>query len=198
MEAQIDQEMEKLDNLGEDDLATIRKQRMADNRKRKEKTKEWLEKGHGEYTEIQTEKEFFELMKGEERMICHFYRENWPCKVMDKHMAILCKRHIETKFCKINAEKSPFLVDRLKVWMLPTLALIRLQKTVDYVAGFDQLGGKDDFSTEVLEERLAKSEMIDYDWGHHSRAAAAATEGKSIRSGIYTSTGSDEDSDFEN
>lgn len=50
---------------------------------------------------------------------------------------------------QINAEKSPFLVDRLKVWMLPTLALIRLQKTVDYVAGFDQLGGKDDFSTEV-------------------------------------------------
>lgn len=81
MEAQIDQEMQKLDNLGEDDLDTIRKQRMADNRRRKEKTKEWLEKGHGEYTEIQTEKEFFDLMKGEERMICHFYRENWPCKV---------------------------------------------------------------------------------------------------------------------
>lgn len=70
-----------MDNLGEDDLDTIRKQRMADNRRRKEKTKEWLEKGHGEYTEIQTEKEFFDLMKGEERMICHFYRENWPCKV---------------------------------------------------------------------------------------------------------------------
>lgn len=51
---------------------------------------------------------------------------------------------------------------------------------------------------QVLEERLAKSEMIDYDWGHNSRAAAAATEGKSIRSGIYTTTGSDEDSDFEN
>lgn len=28
-----------------------------------------------------SEKEFFSEMKGEARMICHFYRENWPCKV---------------------------------------------------------------------------------------------------------------------
>ena len=47
-------------------------------------------------------------------------------------------------------EKSPFLVERLKVWMLPTLALIRKEQTVDYVVGFDDLGGKDDFTTEVL------------------------------------------------
>lgn len=43
--------------------------------------------------------------------------------------------------------------------MLPTLALIQDEKTIDYVAGFDQLGGKDDFTTEMLQERLAKSEV---------------------------------------
>ena len=37
--------------------------------------------GHGEYREILSEKDFFAEMKGTERMICHFYRENWPCKV---------------------------------------------------------------------------------------------------------------------
>lgn len=37
----------------------------------------------------------------------------------------------------------------MKVWMLPTLALIKREKTVDYVVGFDDLGGKDDFSTGV-------------------------------------------------
>ena len=36
------------------------------------------------------------------------------------------------------------------MWMLPTLALVRKEKTVDYVVGFDDLGGKDDFTTEVL------------------------------------------------
>ena len=50
---------------------------------------------------------------------------------------------------QIHAEKSPFLVERLKVWMLPTLALIRKEKTVDYVVGFDDLGGKDDFTTQA-------------------------------------------------
>jgi hypothetical protein len=48
---------------------------------------------------------------------------------------------------QINAEKAPYLTDKLKVWMLPTLALIKGEKVVDYVVGFDDLGGKDDFST---------------------------------------------------
>lgn len=38
--------------------------------------------------------------------------------------------------------------------MLPTLALIRSGKTVDYVVGFQDLGGVDDFPTSVLEARL--------------------------------------------
>ena len=40
-------------------------------------------------------------------------------------------------------------MEKLKIWMLPTLALIRQEKTVDYVIGFDDLGSKDDFTTEV-------------------------------------------------
>jgi hypothetical protein len=48
---------------------------------------------------------------------------------------------------QINAEKAPYLTDKLKVWMLPTLALIKAEKVVDYVVGFDDMGGKDDFTT---------------------------------------------------
>jgi hypothetical protein len=33
--------------------------------------------------------------------------------------------------------------------MLPTLALIKHEKTMDYVVGFDDMGGKDDFPTQV-------------------------------------------------
>lgn len=40
-------------------------------------------------------------------------------------------------------------MERLKIWMLPTLALVKQEKTVDYVVGFDELGGRDDFHTEV-------------------------------------------------
>jgi len=55
---------------------------------------------------------------------------------------------------QIHAEKSPFLTERLKIFMLPTLALIQHEKTIDYVVGFDDLGGTDDFSTEILAARL--------------------------------------------
>ena len=40
-------------------------------------------------------------------------------------------------------------MERLKIWMLPTLALVKLEKTIDYVVGFDELGGRDDFPTKV-------------------------------------------------
>ena len=51
-------------------------------------------------------------------------------QVVDKHLAILAKQHIETRFVKINAEKSPFLTE---IIVLPTLALIKNSKVDDYV-----------------------------------------------------------------
>ena len=34
--------------------------------------------GHGEYTEIPEEKEFFEATKKSKDMVCHFYKSNSP------------------------------------------------------------------------------------------------------------------------
>ena len=66
--------------------------------------------GHGEYTEIAEEKEFFELAKKSKNFVCHFYRDEFfRCKIVDKHLRLLAQKHMETKFCKINAEKCPFL-----------------------------------------------------------------------------------------
>lgn len=48
-------------------------------------------------------------------------------------MGFLAKRHIETRFVKIHAEKSPFLAEKLKIVVLPTLALIKNAKIDDYV-----------------------------------------------------------------
>lgn len=54
-------------------------------------------------------------------------------QVMDKHLSILAKQHIETRFVKLNAEKSPFLTEKLKIVVLPTLALVKKAKVEDYV-----------------------------------------------------------------
>lgn len=95
LEEQLDSELHKLDNLQDDDLERIRQRRVQELRQQQERTKEWVAKGHGEYKEIFEEKEFFKEMKGEERMICHFYRDNWPCKVCTSELwlrpAIRCQ-----------------------------------------------------------------------------------------------------------
>jgi hypothetical protein len=54
-------------------------------------------------------------------------------QVMDKHMAILAKQHVETRFIKVHAEKSPFLTEKLRIVVLPTLALVKNAKVEDYV-----------------------------------------------------------------
>ena len=96
---------------------------------------------------------------------------------------------------QINAEKSPFLTEKLKIWMLPTLALIQNEKVEDYVVGFDAMGGKDDFETSMLATHLANMEIIDAD---RPVAARPNPEQQSkVRKGGFQATGSDEDSDFE-
>lgn len=160
VEDKIDDEIAALDKLDLDDIEVLRERRLQQMKKMAEKRSRWVSLGHGDYSEIFSEKDFFSIVKASDRVVCHFYRENWPCKVVDKHLGILAKQHIETRFIKIQAEKSPFLAEKLKIVVLPTIALIKNAKVDDYVVGFDELGGTDDFSTEELEERLAKAQVI--------------------------------------
>jgi len=205
MEDALDDELHKMNNMTEDDLEDIRRKRLEAMKAGQTKRKEWLAKGHGELRSLADEKEFFAEMKGEDKMVVHFYRNNWPCKVMDMHLDMLSKKHLETKFAKIDAEKSPFLTERLKIWMLPTLALISKEKVLDYVVGFDDLGGTDDFPTEHLRLVLASKNMLNYE-GDDAESDARrlnaktteAVEKKNLRKGGGTLVldSDDEDSDF--
>ncbi|KAM1687068.1 hypothetical protein FF2_034501 [Malus domestica] len=178
VEDKLDEEIAALDRVDDDDLEALRERRLQQMKKMAEKRSRWISLGHGEYSEIPSEKDFFSAVKASDRVVCHFYRENWPCKVVDKHLSILAKQHMETHFVRINAEKSPFLAEKLKIVVLPTIALIKNAKVDDYVVGFDELGGKDDFSTEELEERLAKAQVIFYE-GESSMKSSAQT--RSVR-----------------
>ncbi|KAJ7967538.1 Thioredoxin domain-containing protein [Quillaja saponaria] len=179
VEDKLDDEIHALERLDIDDLEVLRERRLQQMKKLAEKRSRWVSLGHGEYSEIPFEKDFFSVVKASDRVVCHFYRDNWPCKVMDKHLSILAKQHIETRFIKLNAEKSPFLAEKLKIVVLPTLALIKNAKVDDYVVGFDQLGGTDEFSTEELEERLAKAQVIFFE-GESSLKSGAETR-RSVR-----------------
>jgi len=163
MEDQVDDEISKLERMDEDELETLKQRRVEAMKKHQEKKAEWLKQGHGEYIEIPEEKEFFNVTKNSENVVCHFYREEtFRCKIFDKHLNILAKKHMETKFCKIDAEKTPFLCERLKIKVIPTLIMIKNSITQGYVVGFSDLGGTDEFDTEMLEWRLGHAEVINY------------------------------------
>lgn len=163
MEQQLDAEIERLDKMDEDDFEVLRQKRMDALKKAANQKQEWMQQGHGSYSEISNEKEFFEESKKSKNLVCHFYRgSTFRCQIVDKHLTLLAPKHLETKFIKINVEKCPFLVERLRIKVLPTLCIAIDGKTTDYVVGFDDLGGTDEFPTEMLEWRLGCAGVINY------------------------------------
>jgi len=92
----------------------------------------------------------------------------WRCQIVDKHLTELSQKHVETRFVKINAEKSPFLTERLSITVLPAILIINKGTVVDKVIGFDELGGEDDFKTNVLALRLKSA--IRYDGNSYEDA----------------------------
>lgn len=163
MEQQLDSEIERLDKMDEDDFDVLRQRRMDALKKAQQQKQEWMTQGHGQYSEVADEKEFFDACKKSKKVVCHFYRDStFRCKIVDKHLAILAPKHLETKFIKINAEKCKFLVDRLRIVVLPTICIAMDGKTKDYIVGFDDLGNTDEFPTELLEWRLGVAQAINY------------------------------------
>uniref|UniRef100_A0A0K8TQ53 Thioredoxin domain-containing protein 9 n=1 Tax=Tabanus bromius TaxID=304241 RepID=A0A0K8TQ53_TABBR len=164
LEKQIDAQMDRLDNLDADELRLLKEKRLQELKRENKQKAEWLANGHGTYTELADEKEFFEISKKSPDIVCHFYRNTSErCRIVDKHLNILANKHIEAKFCKVNAEKCPFLAERLRIKIIPTIALIKDRKTKDYIVGFTDLGNRDDFNTEMMEWRIAQSGAINYD-----------------------------------
>ncbi|KAJ0106092.1 hypothetical protein Patl1_17651 [Pistacia atlantica] len=113
-----------------------------------------------ENTEI-GEGDFLGEVTGSEKVICHFYhKEFYRCKIMDKHLKALAPKHIDTKFIKLDAENAPFFVTKLGVKTLPCVVLFRKGIAVDRLVGFQDLGGKDDFTIKTLEAILTKKGII--------------------------------------
>lgn len=81
VEEKLDDEIAALERLDDDDLEQLRERRLHQMKKMAEKRSRWISLGHGEYSEIFSEKDFFTIVKASDRVVCHFYRENWPCKV---------------------------------------------------------------------------------------------------------------------
>ncbi|KAM7529680.1 hypothetical protein LguiB_033090 [Lonicera macranthoides] len=152
----VNQEVDLDDLMDDPELEKLHADRIAALKKEAEKRQSLKKQGHGEYRDI-TEGDFLGEVTASEKVICHFYhREFYRCKIMDKHLKSLAPRHIETKFIRLDAENAPFFVAKLGIKTLPCVILFRKGIAADRLIGFQDLGGKDDFSTKALEVVLLK------------------------------------------
>ena len=83
-------------------------------------------------------------------MVCTFFRTgNINSDIYTKHFRDLAKKYWMTRFVCIDAEKCPYLAEKLHIWMLPSIVLVKEGKTDHTIRGFDELGGID-FSIIIL------------------------------------------------
>lgn len=177
-EERMDEQLAAMDKMGEDELERLRVSRLEAMKAAARQKSEWLAMGHGSYREIDDQKRFFEEMKKERRAVVHFYRPSTRrCEVLDRHLGDLARAHVETRFVRVNAERAPFLAERLKIWMLPTLVLIKDGRTDHSILGFDEMGGGDDFGTDVLEALLVKYGVCEEGAGGGARRRRGGGEG---------------------
>mmetsp|Transcript_15146 Transcript_15146/g.30144 ORF Transcript_15146/g.30144 Transcript_15146/m.30144 type:complete len:242 (-) Transcript_15146:118-843(-) len=165
-EAQLDADMAKYDELmnDEDALEKLRAKRLEQMKAQQKKRQDWQAQGHGRYMELSDTKEFFHAAKTSERLIVHFYRPTTRyCQNVDAHFEKMAPKHMETRFCKINAEKSDYLVTKLGIVIMPTILLCLNGKVVHQIQGFDELGGTDEFSTQLLAWVISQHKCITYD-----------------------------------
>merc|ERR1711981_692695 len=165
VEDKLDAEMAELDAIenDEDALERIRAKRLKELKNAQDKRAEWLRNGHGQLNEINSDKDFFEEAKTSKKLVVHFYRNTtMRSKILDEHLKVLAKQHVETKFLKLDVDKCDWIVQRLNIRVIPTMAIIIDGKTTGYLRGFEEFGGTDDFSTEMLEWRLGVAQVISY------------------------------------
>merc|ERR1719350_1601529 len=156
LEKEIDAEIQKLEELTEDDLNGMRKARMRQLHERADQREKWRQNGHGTFDEIMDQKQFFQEAQGSERVIIMMYtHSNRWCKVLGDQLAKLASLHYETRFLKMDANKAQHVCGQLEIEIIPALILCKNKKIEKQYRGLDAFtGGSSNLNIRVVEQIL--------------------------------------------
>jgi len=162
VESALDAEIDKADNLDEDDLQRIKAQRIEEMKRKAEAQQANRANGHGQLMKISDQQEFFGAAKQSARLVVIFTRNsNKYGKAMLEHMELLASKHLEARFLWCDAENAPFLTDRLNIYMLPTIVCVKDNKVHKQHNGLNEIDGTGKYSSGTLEYLLHIDEMLD-------------------------------------
>jgi len=156
-----------LDEGQDDELQQIRDARIAQLKHQQTQRAANLSLGHGSLRTIAQDDFLTECTGSSKFVIVHFYHDDFErCKIMDYHLRIIAEEHMEAKFLRIDAAKSPFFVSKLKVRVIPALFVFEDGKEVGRLAGFEGLARDakkpDEWHTGRLQEWIASTGAIRY------------------------------------
>lgn len=151
-------------NCDDDDLEVLRARRRQQMKEAQEKRLKYQQLGHGAYDEI-VEEEFLKTVTASPRCVVHFYHTMFEkCKVIDMHLGKCAKKFFGTRFVKLNAEKAPFFVEKLRIKTLPCAVVFNDGVAVGRQVGYDGLPGEE-FETVALAWRIKECGGLEEDFG---------------------------------
>lgn len=161
IETALDGELERLDQLDEDDLESIRRRRLAEMKRTAEQHTRWRRQGHGQLRVIK-EKEFFGRGKESERFVCILHRPGHSRLAQDflDHVARIAESHMETLFATLDAEAAPFLTAKFKINVVPSIIFVRNGEIHTVFHGLSDLCGAAKFETARLEEKMFELQLV--------------------------------------
>jgi len=144
-------------------LAHLREARIQQLASELKRSKQLRSEGFGSYDQMKDEKALMETTTTTKYCIVHFFKPDFNrCRIMDGHLSALAPVHLQTRFLRIDVEHAPFLVEKLKVKVLPCVIAFVDGVGVDRVVGFEGLGySEDTFKTKDLEVRLIGAGVLE-------------------------------------
>lgn len=151
-----DAETKHVDEVVDDDLEALRALRLNQIKAQAARQEEWRRKGHGIYSELHSDTEFFEEARKHDRMICALVDENRKvdASLLHGHLQRIAPLHLEAKLCSIAVDKAPLLCTHVELDHIPVLFLMRGGKVVD-TFNVDR-----SFTTEVSRPRFVCPRLV--------------------------------------
>ena len=179
-----------IDELEQDSsphLAALRERRVQELKLQLSRANELRAAGAGTYQDMADEKGVINATTSNRLCIVHFYKSDFNrCRIMDGHLEVsagcrlpshcqfyihlltpssflqtLASTHLDARFLRINVDRAPFLVTKLKVQVLPCVLGFVDGICKDRIVGFQGLGrGTDAFTTRQLEARLVQANIL--------------------------------------
>ncbi|EAU30593.1 conserved hypothetical protein [Aspergillus terreus NIH2624] len=165
------------------------------------------------YPTLNSDQALLDLTTETKRSVVHFAHPDFArCATMDEHMRQLAAAHYEVRFARVDVRNTPFVVEKLKIRVLPCVIGFKDGIAVERVLGFEGLAsggrdGMDAISTATLEKRLlykgilmqarlkAGEDGSDGSDAESDEGGRSRPKGRAIRSGNARYNRNDEDDD---